>query len=458
MLTHGCQKLAFCSRSPSLLVGLTPEVAGPVKIIDLSVKIVYANCDGQFFAGFISMKILTNKFFILGNLLLLLIAIPVTLYFVKQQQEVRSKAAPSSKLYFEPASPQTSTQCTDFTVDLMVDPGTNIVSIVDFYITYDETKLNVTEIVPSSNFATTVRAVSLASGEANMSVSVGADVTKAVSTITKVATVKFTPVAQGSAQIQIDSAKSRVFSLGPADQPTENVLSSVSPSNVTIGTDACAAAGTPTVTPGGPTVTPGGPTPTTGALTPTPTGGAGGGGTPTPTPTGTAGGVGAPICTSLTASPSATGSAPFSVLFTGNGNDPDLTGLITKASFTFGDGQTQDVTTGLNQRTVTTQVNHTYQTAGTYPARLILTDNTGAVSSACTQNITATSAGSESATITPTAAPTIAPTIPPTATPTLVVKPTAVPTLAPTGNISQTLGVVTLLLLTIVGGFIFLTL
>ena len=213
------------------------------------------------------MKILTNKFFILGNLLLLLIAIPLTLYFVKKQQELRSKAAASSKLYIDPATVNTSTQCQSASVDLTIDPGSNIVSIVDFYITYDPTKLDITQITPSTSFPTAVRASSISNGEANMSVSVGADVTRAVSSVSKVATITFVPKAQGSAQIQIDSSRSRVFSLGPSDQPTENVLASVAPGAITIGNSACLTGGTGATPTVAPTTAPG----TGGSLSPTPT-------------------------------------------------------------------------------------------------------------------------------------------------------------------------------------------
>src|SRR3989344_5553892 len=190
------------------------------------------------------MKILTNKYFILGNLLLLLISIPLTLFFIARQQELRGRAAPSSRLFFSPENPSSSTQCQSFNVDITVDPGSNIVSIVDFYLKYDPTKLDVLQIKESDKFPTVVRPISVSSGESNMSVSVGADVTRAVQTVAKVATVTFRPKAAGAAQIQFDQDRSRVFSLAPGDEPTENVLFQVSPANVTIGSGACAGVST----------------------------------------------------------------------------------------------------------------------------------------------------------------------------------------------------------------------
>lgn len=370
------------------------------------------------------MKILTNKYFILGNLLLLLLAIPVTLFFIRQQQELRSRAAPSSKLYFAPESPNTSTQCSSFDVDIMLDPGQNIVSIVDLYLKYDPTRLDILQIKESTSFPTVVRAASITSGAANMSVSIGADVTRAVQSASKVATITLRPKIAGPVQIQIDSEKSRVFSLSPSDQPTENVLSSASPANVNIGTDTCPTGGPPL-----PTI----------SIVPT--------ATPTPILAPTQAVNIPPVCTELSVSPQATGAAPLAVLLTAKGNDSD--GLVAKTTFNFGDGSVQDITEGMNLKNVSVQTNKTYQNAGTYTATVTFTDNENAISQSCTQTIVATATGS--GTITPTASPTatLAPTQPPA---------TAVPTIPPTGGIAQTLGIIGAVILVIIGGFVLLAL
>ena len=72
---------------------------------------------------------------------------------------------------------------------------------------------------------------------------------------------------------------------------------------------------------------------------------------------------------SVTASP-ASGMAPLAVSFTSSATDPD--GQIVAYNWDFGDGQTS------NQPAAS----HTYQSAGFYMARLTVTDNSGASSSA----------------------------------------------------------------------------
>jgi len=302
------------------------------------------------------MKLLTNKFFILGNLFLILIAIPITLFFIGKQQETRSRAAASTVLYFPTTSQTVPAACANLTADVMVDPGQNVVSIVDMYLTYDVSVLAITGITPSSEFSTIVREASLSNGAANISVSVGSDTSKAVRTITKVATITFKTIS-GTAEtssISFDTTKTRAFSLSSADQPTENVLSNASSKlNVTINPSISCSGAT---TSGAPSAN------------------------------------NAPVCSGLVLDRSATGAAPYSITFTAAGNDTD--GTITKAAFSFGDGKTGEVTTGsgIGTNTINAPISHTFQDAGTYNVTASLTDNQNATSATttCTATVTVT--------------------------------------------------------------------
>ena len=462
------------------------------------------------------MKLLTNKFFILGNLFLILIAIPITLFFIGKQQETRSRAAASTVLYFPTTSQTVPAVCANLTADIMVDPGQNVVSIVDMYLTYDASALAITGITPSSEFSTIVREASLSNGAANISVSVGSDTSKAIRTITKVATITFKTISgtAGTSSISFDTTKTRAFSLSSADQPTENVLSNASSKlNVTINPGISCSGATTSGTPStnnAPTcsslvldrsatgaapysitftaagndtdgtitkaafsfgdgktgeVTTGSgigtntinapishtyqnagtynvtttltdnqnATSATTTCTATVTVTAGttttGGGTTTTTTTGT---NAAPVCTDFTVTP-ATGSAPLTTLLTARGNDPD--GLITKTTFNFGDGQTQDVTAGMNTQSVSPQTNHTYTTGGNFNATVTFTDNQSGVSTICAKTVSVSGTS--------------------TSTPVTV---TAAPTIAQPGASATTIGVIGGIILTILGGVLLLTL
>ena len=193
------------------------------------------------------------------------LTIPVTLSFLSQTQQTRSSAAPSARLYFNTPSVIQANTCQSISMDVMVDPGNNLVSIVDFTINFDPTKLIFESIEQSEQFPTLIKTGGL-ENEVNMSVSVGSDVTRAVQTPTKVATVKFKPQAAGSSQLQFDTEKTRVFSVSPNDQPTENVLSSANPAQVEISSGTCNQELTPTLTSTPQVISP---TPTETPLSPT---------------------------------------------------------------------------------------------------------------------------------------------------------------------------------------------
>jgi hypothetical protein len=329
------------------------------------------------------MQLFKNRYFLLGNLLLIILAIPLTLFLVRRLQVLRGSAAPTTTLAIEPNTVTANTCQNPITMDVFVDPDKNLVSIVDMYVVYDATKLELTKINPNkTSFPLTLRGPNYASGKANISLSIGSDVTRAIQQKTKVATLEFKPLAAtsgGPVTVSLDKAQTRVFSLSKTDEAGENVLLNTLDTAVTINTQANCPAVSPGVTG---TATPSA-TITT-AVTPT-----------APLPTTPPLVNQAPVCTSLNIDRATNGTAPYSLAFTGNGTDAN--GTITKVTFNFGDGPVQEVTTGggFGTKTVSLQASHTYNNAGTYEATVSFTDNDGAVSSpsaACSKTITVAAA------------------------------------------------------------------
>ncbi len=378
------------------------------------------------------MKILKNKFFILGNIALLLVAIPLTLLFISRQQDLRSSAAPTTRITF---SPQTisfdDSQCSEQTVTLRLDPGENIVSTVELFLTYDATKFDIT-IQPNEDvFPQILRGPTVSNGQASVELNIGSSVTKAIQAPVDFATITIIPVAETGntpAKIQIDSSKTRVFSLSANDQTSENVFLSGGQVAISVAA-ACQNTVDTSPTPSAivtPSATPSATPPIT-TLTPTP-----------PSQVGNQ----SPICTTITASPGTSGIAPFVMTLTAQGSDTN--GTIQKATFNFGDGTSQDVTDGMGNTGVTTELSHTYQTPGSYTASVVFTDNNGAVSTSCTQPITVTS----NTQITPTTGGGIPATA--TLTPT--------PPIENPGGVGTTIAIVGGLLLVIIGGVVLVAL
>lgn len=379
----------------------------------------------SFFSAFGGKKIL-----LLGFIFILLVAIPLTVYILQKQQEVRSRAVAATNLYFtEPGKttpPLTTLQKSvgdTFDLDIIVDPGTNQnqVSFIALNITYDGSKLDVVDSklrVNETAFPAILKAPSYTSGNTSVTISIGADPAKVITAVTKVATITFKVTARSSTDptISIAFTGSQVLSIASSDQPSENVLASSTPLSLTI-------------------------VPAAGA-------------TPTASPTPASGQSKAPECTSLNTDRTPSGAAPFALALIANGNDSD--GTINKVTFNFGDGPTQDVTQGggIGTKTVSVQIAHEYKNAGTFKASAVLTDNSGAVSNStsCTQTITVT--GGVGGAIGPTATAAAAPSaVTPTATAAAKV------TITPPGPGDSIVGIgVAGVVLSILGGLLLLAL
>lgn len=360
-----------------------------------------------------------RKLFLLGFVVLMLVGIPVSVFLLQQQQETRSRAEKATILTFSPESsasaPISKNVGEDIPLDIMIDPGKNLVSFVKLEIQYDPDKV----ATASANafqantvvFPSVIEGPVYTPGKISVTLSVGPDPTKAIQTKVKAATLNLKAIGNtgaGTPTLVTYSATTQALSIGPNDQASENVLASATPATIVIGGTAEPTGDvTPTIAEATPTtaIPTDAPIPTTPPQT----------SDPTPIPTLSDGGVPTdtqnPVCDSLSVDRETTGTAPFSLTFTANGTDSD--GTISQVTFNFGDGQVSEVTSagGIGTATVNAQISHTYNNAGTFQASAVLTDSNNAVSDTanCTQTITVQSA-SGSASTAPTAVPSIAAT------------------------------------------------
>lgn len=197
---------------------------------------------------------------------LLLLAIPATVFFVGQQRDIRTRAAPATTLSLTPAVQTMSVGNTNLKLNVDIDPGANQVVSADIYLTYDPTKLEAKTITNGSSAPRVLNSGIIENGTASIKVGAASNSqpittrgTLAVVTFTaKGATSNFTP-----ALVQFAS---NTF-VGGLNEPTANVLIGTTPAKITINATGIAietftntATLTPTLTP---TATP------TATLTPT---------------------------------------------------------------------------------------------------------------------------------------------------------------------------------------------
>ncbi len=354
-----------------------------------------------------------KKLLLLGFVLVLLIAVPLTVYLVQQQQQTTSDAIKSTTLSFTPAA-QSTTVDGEVSFDVTVDPGQNQVSFVKVILDYDSTKIATSGsgFVPNTTaFPSVLQGPIYGPGTISVTLSIGGSPQNIIQATTKVGTVTFKAIGTtDTSPTQITFGNStQVLSIASTDQFNEDVLSTTNPASITITGPTTTA--TPTLEPTvEPTVTTQ-PTPTdeaepTATLTPTVTD------DPNASPTATVANS-IPVCESLVLGSEASGSAPFSMQFTLTGSDSD--GTISKATFNYGDGTAVEEivdTGGVGTASVSIQTNHTYQTGGTFQASATLTDDLGGVSE--TINCTQTIAVDGTVTMTSTPTPTIPPSGPST--------------------------------------------
>lgn len=327
-----------------------------------------------------------KKILLIGFVVVLLVAIPLIVYLVSEQQKAKTIAVPSTSLSLTPASQSVETGG-DASFDINVNPNSNSVSFVKVYINYDSTKLAIEEggFVPNTaSFQSLVQGPVFEPGTISVTLSIGANAPP-VTSPTKLGSLTFKtlPAAETTTTQITFGNQTQVLSVGEANQFNENLLSTTSPAiiNITAATSL--------------------PAPET--IAPTPNQSATSSGVSLAAP---ASAAEAPICSSFTADRALTGIVPYNVNFTLIGTS---SANILKATFNFGDGQLKELTQadGIGLTSVNALTSHIYNNSGTFSAFGTITDVNGAVSQVgtCTLILTINPSGSGSAIAAPSPLP-----------------------------------------------------
>ena len=174
-----------------------------------------------------------------GKLVSLLVVVGVLLSsipFVPQ-----AKAAADTDLYFNPASASVAVN-DDFNLVATIDPTTtNAVSSVELHITFDQTKLRLDSITPSSTFSLELQAANINNTNGTASIAVGVPLASpSVTTISSVATFAFHALATATnSPVDFTTA-----SIAAADGESGNVIVTRTGATVTVTGDTTA----PTIT------------------------------------------------------------------------------------------------------------------------------------------------------------------------------------------------------------------
>jgi VCBS repeat-containing protein len=173
-------------------------------------------------------------------LILILVSIPAVVFFMGQNQDVRSRAAPATALAFNPST-VTKTVDDVFSLDVMINTGGNNVAVAELHIQYDATKLEALSITNASLAPLIAAAGTVGGGTASITVR-AKSTAEPITGVGPIATVRFKALTSTEAPVQIKFDSSTFVSALGEQSP--NVLVGTTPATVTI-----TAGGEPTVTP-----------------------------------------------------------------------------------------------------------------------------------------------------------------------------------------------------------------
>lgn len=185
----------------------------------------------------------TNKQYIIGGLLVLtLLGLPLITFMSQRSQETRSRASASTTLAITPDSTTTAPILKNagdpVVLDVFIDPGNNLPSIVKLDITYDATKFQpnaVPFVVNTQAFPSKLEGPIVTNGHILLSLSIGSDATKAIQTRTKVGTIQLTALSATTEPAVIGfGTRSQVLSVASSDESNQNVLSTSTPAYIAI--------------------------------------------------------------------------------------------------------------------------------------------------------------------------------------------------------------------------------
>lgn len=191
------------------------------------------------------------------SLIILLIGVAVSVFLIRQQQDLREKASPASSVSITPA---TKSVMIDEPVDLAVeiDTTTNKVSAAVLEINYDPNKLKLTAFVPGAFLPNVFEEAKIDESAGKATVTLGAQPSNPPQGKGVLATLKFIAKEAGTANITF-GASTKATGSTSGQKDTGDILIGRTPSRLTILAKNSDVVASPT------------PTPTTGTgTTPTP--------------------------------------------------------------------------------------------------------------------------------------------------------------------------------------------
>jgi Mg-chelatase subunit ChlD len=190
------------------------------------------------------MVSIRKKAFVFGGLfLMVLIILPITLFFAKQKQTGSSNAEKSVLLSYAASVSQNSPALqipagSTFSLDVYVDPGDNSVSLVKVAMDYDPSKFQVVGgFIPNTTaFPQVIEGPIGGNGEITATLSIGSNLSNAIKTKTKLGTIELKALDTDPTSPSTISfgSSSQALSVSSNSSYEENVLANATPITIQI--------------------------------------------------------------------------------------------------------------------------------------------------------------------------------------------------------------------------------
>ncbi|MCL4360258.1 Ig-like domain-containing protein [Patescibacteria group bacterium] len=171
-----------------------------------------------------------KKLLLLISVLIILVAIPATVYLVSQQQELRKKAAPATTLSLTPATLTRQVGDT-FPLEVSIDTGDNQVVAAEIHLVFDPTVLQAVSITNSSLFPSILTSGVVDNGVASITVG-AANVQTPVHGTGTVAVVQMKALSTTAGPVSVRFADNTF--VGGLGEAATNILVGSSPAVITV--------------------------------------------------------------------------------------------------------------------------------------------------------------------------------------------------------------------------------
>ena len=188
-------------------------------------------------------NIIRHRYLGVSATVAMLLLLPLIVISTQRTQTITGIAEGATTVVFSPASlddmPLEKSVGEEFPLNVLVDPGENIISVIELDINYDPSILKLSPDNPvtvNETVFTDIQGPFYSEGRVQVVLSVGVDLSKSISSRTRTVTLNFVPIAKTSETYTTITfgENTKASSVEVNDLEEENIISTTAPSYIKI--------------------------------------------------------------------------------------------------------------------------------------------------------------------------------------------------------------------------------